>query len=213
MKSQSLFVLGVVSFSMISQSLVASVRLPANTQVAKQLTYSQVNNCTQRPEFLTHPKVESVSRFEQLPKALYVAQEVEYYVEGSSPSGQPVQAYSVQSFESKNLNKNPEVVCGDMSNDENRRYTMQAPTIIDSTINQKVGTTFWQFQLLSKDKELSAWNLKSPSLSRSIQLEKTLKDFKATYKIYQVSHNEFEVLLIKKEQGTQHYLKVKYQVY
>ena len=109
--------------------------------------------------------------------------------------------------------KNPEIVCGEISNDESRRFTMQAPTIIDSTKNQKVGNTFWQFQMLSKDKELSAWNLKSPSLSNSKELDKTLKDFKATYKIYQLSHNEFEVLLSKQEQGTKHYLMVKYQVY
>lgn len=213
MKSQSLFVYSVLSLTLVSQSLVASVRSPAQNSQNPQFSYSPVNNCNSRPRFLTQPKVESVAHFEQLPKALYVAKEAEYYVEGNSEMGKPIQAYSVQSFDSKSAFKNPEIVCGEISKDESRRFTMQAPTIIDSTKNQKVGNTFWQFQMLSKDKELSAWNLKSPSLSNSKELEKTLKDFKATYKIYQLSHNEFEVLLSKQELGTQHYLMVKYQVY
>ena len=99
MKSQSLFVYGALSLTLISQSLVASVRTPAQNSQTYQFNYSPVNNCHSRPSFLTQQKVESVAHFEQLPKALYVAKAAEYYVEGNSQNGKPIQAYSVQSFE------------------------------------------------------------------------------------------------------------------
>jgi hypothetical protein len=58
--------------------------------------------------------------------------------------------------------------------------------------------------------KFSFWNLKSSSFGSQQNVEALLKESGATYKMYQRSHDEFELLVTKKEGTITQYLSIRY---
>ena len=88
------------------------------------------------------------------------------------------------------------------------RFAVMAPTLIDTTQAQKIGSSMWQFQILAKGDQFSAWNMKS--LNGSLQMEKNLAKIGSHYQLYQVSPNEYEMMMVQENQGVRQYLSIRY---
>lgn len=85
-----------------------------------------------------------------------------------------------------------------------------APTLIDTHKENRVGQSLWQFQLLTDSQRFSFWNLKTAGLRGGESLEDWIKSSGAQYKIYQKTHTEYELMLIKTEGNVTQYLSVRY---
>lgn len=166
--------------------------------------FKEAPECSSRPEFLSEVRTDFSSSLNHLPQTLLVARDVEYYVEGKRGE-ESVKLHGYQSF----VKQNAQVVCGKPSVTA-ERFTLVAPTLIDNNQKPKVGQSLWQFQIMTEGKKVSFWNLKSSSFGSAPDLQNLLKDSGATYKVYQRSHDEFELLVTKKEGDITQYLSIRY---
>jgi hypothetical protein len=169
-------------------------------------SFKEAPACDSRPEFLSEIRTDFTSNLQQLPPTVLVAREAEFYVEGTRENT-PVKLHGYQSF----LRKNPtsQVLCGKAPT-TGERFSLLAPTLIDTNKNPRVGQSLWQFQMMSDGGKYSFWNLKSPSFGAGQNIEALLKESGATYKVYQRSHDEFELLVTKKEGTITQYLSIRY---
>ncbi|WP_373998358.1 hypothetical protein [Bdellovibrio bacteriovorus] len=171
-----------------------------------QPQFSTAPACDERPEFLNEMRADFVGTLSRLPETLLVARDAEFYVEGQ---GQETKLYGYQSF-LKGQSSEPSVLCGNSKEEGRRRFALFAPTLIDTYKKPKVGQSLWQFQMMTDGSKFSFWNLKSPSFPQKEQLEAWIQSAGAQYKIYQRSHNEYELLLVKKDGETTQYLSIRY---
>lgn len=177
-----------------------------NTGRLFQPQFSSAPACEQRPDFLTEMRNDFVPSLERLPETVLVAREAEYYVEGKQ-AGEAVKLYGYQSF----LKTSPsQVLCATSAQGLKERFSLFAPTLIDTHKQPKVGQSLWQFQMMTEGEKYSFWNLKSPAQQDMANMEQWLKSHGAQYKIYQKSHTEFELLLVKKDQDVTQYLSIRY---
>lgn len=169
--------------------------------------FNRAPDCDHRPEFLTDLRAEFVGNLASLPETVLVARNAEYYVEGEQ-AGTPIKLHGFQSF----LKSSPsaEVLCGNSSDASKERFSLMAPTLIDTNEKTKVGQSLWQFQMMTEGTKYSFWNLKSAARTEKQDLESFLKNAGATYKIYQRSHDEYELLIVKKERDVTQYLSIRY---
>lgn len=170
-------------------------------QVGKLLRpeYQKVTACADRPEFVSEVRLEPVGSLDKLPSmGVLVAREAEYYIEGQTERGAPVKVHGYQSFVADSKNK---ILCGTGSHNMQERFSVMAPTLIDTTQAQKIGNSVWQFQILAKGDQFSAFNMKSLG---------NLAKVGSQYQIYQVSPNEYEMMVVQEKQGVRQYLSIRY---
>jgi hypothetical protein len=168
--------------------------------------FSAAKECSSRPEFLAEMRTEFSGSFAHLPQTLLVARDAEFYVEGTR-GADAVQLHGYQSFLKKN--SKAQVLCGKAS-PSGERFSLVAPTLIDTNKKPRVGQSLWQFQMMTDAGKFSFWNLKSSSFGSQQNVEALLKESGATYKMYQRSHDEFELLVTKKEGTITQYLSIRY---
>lgn len=187
-----------------SASNVALATKPLMSGKLVQPEYQKVTACGEKPEFLSEVRLEPVGSLDKLPSmGVLVAREAEYYIE--SKSGSALKVHGYQSFVSKSKNK---ILCGAGAKDLRERFALEAPTLIDTTQAQKIGNSMWSFQILSNGEQFSAFNMKS--LTGSHQMEKNLAKIGSRYQIYQVSPNEYEMMVVQEDQGVRQYLSIRY---
>lgn len=201
MKSALLFLLGV--------STTSAYALKQQVQPGKLLgpSYQTTSECSARPSFINESRTEILGSIDKLPSVgVLVAREAEYYVE--STLGTPVKVHGYQSFlKSKSKAK---IVCGNGAKGVHERFSVFAPTLIDTTVAQKVGSSLWQFQILADEDKFSVWNMKRPLATKNEQIESLLGKSNTKYRLFQLSHNEYELLVIQESKGSTQYLSVKY---
>ena len=171
-----------------------------------QPEYVSAPACENRPEFLSEIRNDYVGTLARLPETVLVARDAEYYIEGRQ-ADRPLKLYGYQSFLQSSRSQ---VLCGNSPETLKQRFSLLAPTLIDTYKTPRVGQSLWQFQLFTEGSKFSFWNLKSPSLPNKETLEAWIKSTGAQYKIYQRSHSEFELMLVKKEGDTTQYLSIRY---
>lgn len=164
--------------------------------------------CENRPDFLSEVRSDFIGSLKHLPETVLVARDVEYYVEARS-GAENLQMHGYQSF-MKVPTSRPQVLCGSTSQDLSHRFSLLAPTLIDTHKKARVGQSLWQFQMLTEAKKFSFWNLKTSGLRAEESLEDWIKSTGAQYKIYQKTHTEFELMLVKAGNGITQYLSVRY---
>lgn len=174
-----------------------------------KLNFTLAPNCEGRPEFITEVRPEIIGGFAKLPQLVLVANEAEYYVESKNSEAQ-LRIHSYQSFLNTNLKEKSKIICGNKKSSENFRYSLFAPTLIDTTKTQKVGQSLWQFQVLSDKEGFSVWNQRSLAFNQGENLEKALMKFGGNYRIYQLSHDHYEVVVSKDTEGATQCLSIKY---
>lgn len=171
--------------------------------------FEQSSACGDRPEFLTESRTEIVGTIDKLPQmGVLVARDAEYYVEGQTETGSPIRVHGYQSF--VRTQSNTKILCGQNSKGVKERFSVFAPTLIDTTLAHKTGNSIWQFQIVANEDQFSAWNIKSPVSNDSEKLGKVLGKMGSKYKIYQTGHNEYELMVIQENKGITEYLSIRY---
>ena len=170
-------------------------------------TFQQSSACSERPDFLTESRTEIVGTIDKLPQmGVLIARDAEYYVEGQTETGSPIRVHGYQSF----IKSKTKILCGENSKGVRERYSVFAPTLIDTTIAHKTGNSVWQFQIMANEDQFSAWNFKSPVADDNEKLGKVLSKMGSKYKIYQTGHNEYELMVIQENKGVTEYLSIRY---
>lgn len=172
--------------------------------------YFAAPECSDHLEANLEPRTEVPGGFENLPKGLLVARDADYSIEGRSQQGQPIRIQAYQSFLKDKQRQYGKVLCGSVPEEYADRLSMFAPTLIDLGSGRKTGHSFWQFQVLTDGKAFSVWNKKSPSLASTDKIEKQLKDLKTNYRLYQIGHNEYELVVTKEVAGLNHQVSIRY---
>lgn len=168
--------------------LIVSVSL--QTAFAKDV----IPNCDRAAEMETSRR-EVVGGFSQLPKMMLVGRLANHMVEVREKD-HTVLLHGRQSF----INAKSEIVCATTDLKEAKTFSLYAPTLID--LKNKSGNSFWQFQMMANSTQVGIWNAKSRIESKSADLEKFLKSSGAQVRLYQVSHDQYE-LVLSKENGSQ----------
>lgn len=132
------------------------------------------------------------------------------WVEGRD-EGKNVKIHSYQSFVRPKEHAYGKILCGTTPENFANRFSMMAPTLIDASSDRKVGNSMWQFQVIADAKGYSVWNKQSPSFSRAEGLDKTFKGQHVNYHLYQISHNEFELVVEQNTGGMSETLSVRYE--
>ncbi|ASD62393.1 hypothetical protein [Bdellovibrio bacteriovorus] len=197
---------GFLLLVLISTTSFALKRDPPGKLLRPQFSASQP--CENRPDFLTEIRSEFVGSLKHLPETVLVARDVEYYVEGKADA-ENLRMHGYQSF-MKAPATPAKVLCGSTAQDLSQRFSLMAPTLIDTHKENRVGQSLWQFQLLTDSQRFSFWNLKTAGLRGGESLEDWIKSSGAQYKIYQKTHTEYELMLIKTEGNVTQYLSVRY---
>ncbi len=196
---------GFLLLVLLSTSSFAVKQQPFGRLLQPQ--FSSAPACEGRPEFLTEMRNDFVGTISRLPETVLIAREAEFYIEGKQ-KGEPVKLHGHQSFLQKSSDS--QVLCGTAGQEIKERFSLLAPTLIDTHKKPRVGQSLWQFQMMTEGSRFSFWNLKSPSFQEKESLEDWMKSTGAFYKIYQRSHDEYELLLVKKEGDITQYLSIRY---
>lgn len=194
----------IVLFATITQA-----ERKVSTNELRKITFRETPTCDGRPDFITEVRPELIGSFEKLPKLVLVAKEAEYYVESKSP-GNDVKIHSYQSFMAPRPHSDSKIVCGSIKNRSPFRFSLFAPTLIDTTDKREVGQSLWQFQLLADQEGFSVWNKRSLAFSENENLEKALLKFGGHYRIYQLNSHQYEVVISKETSSMAQYLSIKY---
>ncbi len=197
---------GFLLLVLLSTTSFALKRDPAGRLLRPE--FHSAPDCQERPEFLTELRNDFLGSLSRLPETVLVAREVEFYVEGNQ-KGEPVKLHGYQSFLKKDVGSS-EVLCANSAPDLKERFALFGPTLIDTRKQPKVGQSLWQFQMMAEGSKYSFWNFKTPSFQQNETLEKYLKGTGASYKIYQKTHTEYELLLVKQIEGVTQYLSITY---
>lgn len=197
---------GFLLLVLLSTTSFAVKRDPAGRLLRPD--FHAASECQERPEFLSEMRNDFLGTLSRLPETVLVAREAEFYVEGTE-KGDDVKLHGFQSFLSHETSS-AEVLCANAAPDLKERFALFAPTLIDTRKEARVGHSLWQFQMMVDSGKYAFWNMKTPSFKPSQNLEDYLKASGATYKIYQKSHDEYELMIVKKSDSTTEYLLIIY---
>ena len=162
---------GILLLALLSTSAFAVSNKSSSTGRLLQPEFNSAPHCQDRPEFLTEMRSgDFLGGLSRLPETVLVAREAEFYVEG----GSELKLYGYQSF----LKKGPgssQVLCGNHAPEARERFSLVAPTLIDTHKKSKIGQSLWQFQMVADGSKYSFWNMKSPSFTQQEALEQWAK--------------------------------------
>ncbi|MGZ3745629.1 MAG: hypothetical protein ACXWRE_01035 [Pseudobdellovibrionaceae bacterium] len=176
-----------------------------------KISFLAAPNCEGRPDFITEVRSEIIDGFMKLPSVALVAKEAEYYIESKNTENS-LKIHSFQSFLNPKAKNESKIICGQVKGAEAFRFSLFAPTLIDMTRSQRIGQSFWQFQLLTDKEGFSIWNKRSLAFIEGENIEKALMKFGGIYRIYKLSHDQYEVVVSKDTGNIAQYLSVKYDV-
>lgn len=155
---------------------------------------------SERPAFLSREnRTEILGGFQALPKKALVARDAQMWVE-SQDDKNPLKLHAYQSFEQKR--ESAKVLCGNAPQSLAERFSLIAPTLVDLNPKKEVGNSLWQFQVIADRGTYSVWNKKSHTMSKTAN---------ATYRLYEVGQNEYELVVQKDVDGVMQTLSVRYE--
>lgn len=163
--------------------------------------------CQIRPDFLNNPKSTLVKNIDALPHLVFVARKADYYVENKEQS---FKLWGQQSF----TRVDSKVLCATIpafhEGLQDLRFSIYAPTLMDLTGDQKVGDSFWQFHLMADGTQVGIWNQKSRMYSKAKDFESRLAKMGVQVQVFQISHDEFEVILTRESKQFTETLSVRF---
>lgn len=168
---------------------------PDSTRLTRS---TKIPICTEKPSFLLEQKNEITQGINGLPKMVLVARKATHYVESKTGKAHLL---SEQDFKK---NGKSTITCASLVDMLTQSYSLYAPVLLDLTNEKKIISSLWQFQMMSNLKELGVWNHKTVFGSKWMNQN-------ASVKIYQLGHDEFEIMLIREHSGQTEYLSVKFE--
>lgn len=186
--------------AMIAVLSIAALVPPAFASEMK----SAIPSCDQAADLDVSSRREVVGGFEQLPKMILVGRIANHIVEDREKD-QTILLHGRQSF----VNAKSEILCATTKTKDAKTFSLYAPTLID--LSKKSGTSFWQFQLMANATQVGIWNAKSRIESKT-DLTKFVKSLGAQARLYQISHDQYELVLSKENGGHKETLSIVYDV-
>lgn len=183
-----------------SSSILALLILVSSVGQAKPSVFTATKVNMNKNKSCPLNSIEDVSRWqelskgwESLPRSVLVAKEVRMVVDGENFHFESAQNFLKPGTEP--------VVCqrGEISADQ--RFSLLAPTLIDGVENGKVGSSVWNFQILSSRKKIKVWNTQSRGFTEAFELAKVFKDQGASEKYYRGQRNEYALIATKDSGG------------
>lgn len=165
----------------------------------------KVSECNTRPDFLNQVRPSAIRNIDNLPQMVFVGRKAEFYVEDKT---QNLKILSQQSF----TRAESKVLCASAAavDKSSRGFSMYAPTLIDLSGDKKIGDSYWQFHLSAEADKIGVWNKRSRVFSSSKDLEAGLQKIGAKYQFVQISHDEYELILIKETANTIQALSIRF---
>lgn len=142
--------------------------------------------------------------WESLPAGVLVAKEAHMIVDGEN-----FHYESLQNFLNPGLLP---TVCVSGKDIPDQRLSLLAPTLIDTKAQAKTGSSVWNFQIISDQRKVRAWNILSNLMTKSFDLGRVFKDQGAQEKYFRTSNNEYEVIVTKESHGRVVTLIIRYTV-
>jgi hypothetical protein len=182
-------------------------------KIVKPLFF-QVPTCDTSPDFLQDAKrTEIIGGLESLPKGVLIARDAEMWVEAKSKvTSAKVQMHTYQSFVNKKSRTQAQVVCATSPQDFASRFSIAAPTLIDTSKEKKTGHSMWLFQAIADNQAYSVWNKKSTTTDKQQKFDLNANHQGEKYKLYQVSQSEYEIIAQKDEGDSIQTLSVRYEM-
>ncbi len=155
---------------------------------------SKISECNNRPDFLNSIRGSAMRNLEALPQMVFVGRRADHYVEDKT---QNLKIWSQQSF----TRAESKVLCASAALSKSEKlskgFSIYAPTLIDLSGDKKIGDSYWQFHLVAEAEKIGVWNQKSRVFSKIKDLEEGLQKTGAKYQFFQLSHDEYELILLK----------------
>lgn len=168
---------------------------------------TKVSECNKRPDFLGQVRSSSIRTIENLPSMVFVGRKAEFYIEDKT---QNLKILSQQSF----TRAESKILCASAALAKSEKsvqgFSMYAPTLIDLSGDKKIGDSYWQFHLSAEAEKIGLWNKRSRVFSSSKDLETGLQKTGARYQFVQISHDEYELILIKETATTIQALSIRF---
>lgn len=201
--------IGMAAFVTATLATMANASKPVVGRLMSPKS-SETVACSSRPSFVVDSRSEIAGGFEALPKSVLVARDAEIWVEGQE-NGPSIRVHAYQSFLKPKKGSEGKVLCGQTPDGFRERFAITAPTLVDFSEDRKIGHSFWQFQIVADDQKFSVWNHKSPMSTKSGLISDLLKKDKTPYRLYQVGHNEYEMIIQKETAGVLQTLSIRYE--
>lgn len=127
--------------------------------------------------------------FKDLPKSILLARNASMYYEDLKSGELKFKAY--QSF----TTPESKIECASPNPKIESTISFNAPVLLDLSEGKTVGNSIWQFNLIAKGQKVGLWNQASQLLSKSFKLEDWLTNNSDQISFYQVSHDQFEMVI------------------
>lgn len=160
-----------------------------------------VPDCSSKPDFISDSR--RSPNLKTLPAMAFVARKAEFYVENKE---QTQRIWGEQSF----VKSKPRIVCAHWERAGTQGFSMYAPTLLDLRPSAKGADVYWQFQVTASDHQYGIWNQKSRLFSKVKDLESALLQMGAQMQIYQISHEQFELVFTRETSSWVETLSVTY---
>jgi hypothetical protein len=168
------------------------------------LAAPKVSECEKAPEFLNLQKTASLLKgLEALPNMIFVGRIADHYVQTKSGN---LKMWSQHSFK---LGKSS-ILCASARGSMDFISSIYAPTLLDQSRDRSVGNSFWQFQLVSENQKFGVWNRKSRLLNSGESIEKALLKLGIQVQVFQVTHEEFDLVFTKETETAIEVLAIRY---
>lgn len=130
---------------------------------------------------------------ERIPKKLLAASSVDYFVQSVANSS--MQLWAQHSFrKARSVFK-----CYSGNSEDNLSFVVSAPTLIDQTVEQKTGNSFWQFHLSIEKNKLGIWNQKTRLFPKSKSWVEQLNKvgYQQNWKL--MSNGQYKLILTRQQ--------------
>lgn len=198
--------------SVLSITLTAIANPQSSSKLIGQISapqLQQVEKCLQRPDFLSQTQALNAVQVQSIQHQVLVGKKADFYVEAPNSDGTLSQVHTAQFFKDKKSKS--KVICG-QAQEAQKTFSIYAPTLLDNSLEKRVGNSFWQFQINAQTNQFASWNRRTQALKGSLSLDKTLASVGAEYKIYQLNEKEVQIVFSKEQDGVMQFLSIQYDL-
>jgi hypothetical protein len=165
------------------------------------MAVSKVPECEKKSDLVSEGR--PLPSLKALPPLVYVGKSAKYSVEMKSQDGRLQGEQSFVKGESR-------IACASGQFQKPTSFSMYAPTLIDLTGAKNIGDSYWQFHMTADQKHFGIWNQKSRLFSNSKDLDEGLSKVAPQIQVFQLSHDEYEVIFTRETEQSIEVLSVRF---
>lgn len=163
-----------------------------------------VGSCLMRPEFVHHIKTQRTTDLKDLPRKIFVARSVDYFIEDRSG----LQVWAEQSFFSGKSN----IKCGNMPQDATKSFSQYIPALMDFTDDKKTGQSFWQIHVSTSDKKFGMWNRKSRIFGDTKSLTEYFEKTTGNFYFIEKTNSVYDLFWVLESDELRQIIRIRFDV-